>query len=184
MFFMSLFFLNLVVSLSLSVFLSLLFFLFSLSDTFKQKHISKSSERGTLLFLSLSLVLLPSFALYFSFLSHSLMSWFPSFSLFCVQCKHDLCLTRSHWTFMKLRVIDVYILNCLFFLSVRKGMCLNGIKCDCSFTAIHFFHRMSTFFSPKQALLPLGHVKCSDKFKRVVCGHITYYFPDWGALIV
>ncbi len=129
----------------LSFFLSF-FFLFSLSDTFKQKHISKSSERGTLLFLSLSLVLLSSFALYFSFLSHSLMSWFPSFSLFCVQCKHDLCLTRSHWTFMKLGVIDVYILNCLFFLSVRKGMCLNGIKCDCSFTAIHFSTEWIHFF--------------------------------------
>lgn len=94
----------LILVVSLWVFLSLLSLLFlsffSLSDTFKQKHISKSSERGILLFLSLRLVLLSWFSL--SFFSSPIRSClgFSSFSLFCVHCKHDLCLTRMYWTFI------------------------------------------------------------------------------------
>lgn len=65
-----------------------------------------------------------------------------------------------------------------------KENCLNSVKCDSSFTGRHF-PQNSFLFSPKQAVMPLGHVKCSDTFKWVVRGSMTQYnFPVRGVVIV
>ncbi len=160
-------------SVSLSVFLSLLFLSLFLSFRhFQTKAYFKIFRKRYIALFhspSSSPFLIPF--VFFIFFPHPLMSWFPTFSLFCVHCKHGLCLTRSHWTFMKLGVIDGYILHIPFFLLNEN--CLNSVNCDSSFKGRLF--PQNSFLHPipatppkkkKQALLSLGHVM----FRHVQAG--------------
>lgn len=138
----------LILVVSLWVFLSLLSLLFlsffSLSDTFKQKHISKSSERGILLFLSLRLVLLSWFSLSFSSPSPSAhVLVFPLFLDF-------VCIANQIYAWQECTEL-LFEIRCYWWLQLTflggKENCLNSVKCDSSFTGRHF-PQNSFLFSP------------------------------------